>query len=257
MKGHAVSWDMQAQGEPPRELAFALDSLNVCFSTSDGLLSWWIRGYTRSPVSHALITFRDYTLDRVFVMEAGGHGFCVVPWSTWERANTLIARFRLSAPAQQQLTALRETANLLGAEYDTRGLFGFVPLLVHDVRARVRRRWRVRRQGTARPETGDEQLVAPRWRPVVRNLLDDPKRLFCSEAVARFLALAGYDDEVTRPSDWSPDNLFQFARDSGRFEQIDNDHNQPVTREKQARLPDHVWDAVEVAPPSPLRPTSG
>ena len=79
--------------------------INVCFSTTDGWLSLWIRKYTGAPVSHALITFRSKTLNRVVVMQASGHGYQIVPWSKWEKQNILVARYKFVTPSSEQLLA--------------------------------------------------------------------------------------------------------------------------------------------------------
>jgi len=56
-------------------------SINVCFSATRGLVSHLIRWLTRSRVSHAMITFRSATLDKVLVLEATGcrGARCVAP----------------------------------------------------------------------------------------------------------------------------------------------------------------------------------
>jgi hypothetical protein len=163
-----------------------LRSLNICFSTTDGLLSRWIRWYTGAPVSHAAITFRSLSLDKVMVMEASGSGFRLLPWRKWAPHNRLAARFRLDVPIGRLRAALQHIADRLGDGYDSRGLFGFVP------------RFR------------DKLVATDRGRRPRHNLLDDPSRVFCSEAVAEFLLHAGFD-ELTDPSAWSPADLYWFA----------------------------------------------
>lgn len=181
-------------GAPPRDAGFwnAL-SINVCFSTTDGLLSRIIRGFTRSQVSHALITFRDSTLQRVLVMEASGRGYVMVPWRRWRKRNELVCRFRISeahvsGPAQQR--ALAELSDALGDEFDTSGLVGFWFL---SARKRLR------------------------LRPF--NLFADSRKLFCSEAVARFLGsagVAGFDE----PDTWSPAALMAELRRRREFVEV-------------------------------------
>jgi len=170
---------------------------NICFSTTDALLSRWIRWYTGAPVSHALITFRSETLGKVMVREAGGHGFHMVPWSRWADGNRITARFRLRVPPDLQRHALYRMADHLGEAYDSRGLFGFVPRLADRLRGK-----------------GAKLIPRPRSNP-----LDDPRRLFCSEAVATFLLYAGFH-EVTEPCRWSPADLYRFADTDRRFERL-------------------------------------
>jgi len=228
-----------------------LASINVCFSTTNHLLSRTIRTFTCSPVSHAVITFRSRTLNRVMVMQASGHGYQIVPWSRWAQQNILVARFRLLVDEDDQLLALRAMARRLGDGYDRRGLLGFLPLLWFRLVDWIRSRWRVQRQGRG-PDTAS-------WRPRFHNWLDNPNRLFCSEAVAEFLSYAGFAEEFEHPSDWSPENLLEFARAEderagGRFEQISNDDNQEQTRLQQLRLPTRIWQRAKIAPPSETPP---
>jgi hypothetical protein len=155
-------------------------SINVCFSTTQGLFSRWIRFVTRSPVSHALLTFHSQTLDKVLVMEATGRGFNVIPWKKWRKNHVLVARFEIAVPASTELEALRKTAELLGSEYDTISLFGF---------------------------------FFRRWKKRGANPLDDPTKLICSEAVACFLGYAGFE-EFASAGEWTPADLFARAIES-------------------------------------------
>ncbi|MFW6067425.1 MAG: hypothetical protein ACOC97_03745 [Myxococcota bacterium] len=163
-------------------------SINICFSTTDALLSRWIRFVTRSQVSHALITFRDQTLGRVLVMEATGRGLNVVPWRRWRQKNTLVARFRPTLPLEDQVRALHRMGHLLGSEYDTISLWGF---------------------------------ACRRWQKRAKNPLDDPTKLICSEAVARMLKIMGVKS-FRRPGDWTPAEVYRFVRARPRlFEPVE------------------------------------
>jgi hypothetical protein len=149
---------------PAKDVDAAAATISVCFSTSHGLVSRLICWVTRSRVSHALLTFRSATLDKVLVMQATGLGFHLWPWDKWRRKNKLVARFALAVPPERQLVALRDLARNLGAEYDTWSLFAF-----------LRRRWGKR----------------------ARNPWNSPRKLICSEVVARFLSscdLRAFDD---------------------------------------------------------------
>lgn len=213
------------------------DQVQVCFSTTTGLFSWWIRWFTGSPVSHSLLSFRSETLGKVCVMESHGSGFRIVPWASWETRNTLIARFTLSCPSEAQLKALRALSNRLGDPYDVRALFGFVPGLWYRVKNAVVGRWRVRNQGSA------TRRHRSHWLPRFRNFLDNPKRLFCSEAIAEFLLFATSRAEFDRPQDWSPKNLFDYAAHTPEvFTLVDNDLNSARTKERQQGLPPHIWE---------------
>ncbi len=163
-------------------------SINVCFSTTSSLLSGWIRLVTRAPVSHALITYRCRTLARVMVMEATGRGFNVVPWRRWKQHNRLVARFAIDEPVATQVRALHGLAEDLGSEYDSLSLFGF---------------------------------ALRRWQKRSKNLLDDPRKLICSEAVAKFLKAVGVA-ECRDPGEWTPADLFEhLLSDPGRFPRVE------------------------------------
>jgi hypothetical protein len=161
-----------------------MSSVNVCFSTSNGLVSRVIRWFSRAEVSHALITFYDETLDKVFVMEAGGRGFLLTPWAKWRQNHTLTCRYSLCISTRHQEESIRKLAEFLGSQYDYISLLGF-----------VFRRW-VRR---------------------MRNPLDSPKRLVCSEAVAMFLRDAGLEP-FNEPATWTPGDLLAHARRDPLFE---------------------------------------
>jgi len=166
-------------------------SINVCFSTTDGFFSRLIRWFTHSKVSHSIITFRDDTLDRVFVMEANGRGFMLVPWSKWRTHNELVARYELSTVPESQLEALRELSNALGAEYDYVSILGFI--------------WR-------------------RFMGRMKNPLDNPTKLVCSEAVAKFLYLAGLKG-FDEPETWTPQDIMLRAQGGAPFTLVENGRN--------------------------------
>jgi hypothetical protein len=163
-----------------------MESINVCFSTCDGIVSRAIRWFTRSKVSHSFLTFRDETLGRVFVMEANGRGFMIVPWAKWRTHNTLVARYRLTTDMDAQLASLRKLSEFLGSQYDYVSILGFA----------IRRFW-----------------------SRVRNPFDSGKKLVCSEAVARFLYLTG-DTSLQYFSDygsWVPEDLLKEAESRNVF----------------------------------------
>jgi hypothetical protein len=233
------TWLEQVAREAEGRLEPGEASINVCFSTTGACLSRWIRGYTGSLVSHAIISFRDRTLNRVMVMQASGHGYEVIPWGRWEKANILIARFRLPAEIADppQVHALRAIARRIGDGYDARGLFGFVPVLWYRLKRWLPARLRVRQQGRA-----GGAMQEP-WRPRFHNWLDNPAKLFCSEAVAEFLGYCCPEwqrDYFQRPPDWSPENLLGFAR--SKLEPILDD--QKRTQRRQAQLAPRYWQRL-------------
>jgi hypothetical protein len=158
-------------------------SINICFSTANGFFSKVIRWFTRSRASHSLITFYDITLDRVFVMEANGRGFMLVPWSKWRKSNTMVARYSLSIGEAAQIESLRALSGSLGAEYDYVSLLGF---------------------------------IFRRFKKRMANPLNNPTKLICSEAVANFLAGAGLVG-FGSPGTWVPEDLMDEARSREEF----------------------------------------
>jgi len=155
-----------------------MQSVNVCFSTSNGFFSKVIRWFTRSKASHALITFRDETLGNVFVMEANGRGFMLTPWGKWRESHTLVSRYSLALPPNAQKTSLQDLGNFLGTQYDYISLLGFA----------LRRFF--------------GRMVNP---------FNDPRKLICSEAVARFLAGAGLH-KYREYGTWTPEDLLHEAK---------------------------------------------
>lgn len=155
-------------------------SINIAFSTTNSWLSRAIRWVTRSKASHSIITFRDETLDKIFVMEANGRGFMLVPWSKWSKSNTLIARYSIDIEPALQIESLRSLAGMLGAEYDYMSLIA---------------------------------LVLRRFTSRMQNPLDSSKKLICSEAVAKFLYGTLHDDMKVFKGygTWTPEDLLEEA----------------------------------------------
>jgi hypothetical protein len=164
-----------------------MQGINVCFSTTNGWFSRAIRWFSRAPVSHAFITFRDETLEKTFVLEANGRGFMLTPWRRWLDHHQLYSRYRIAAPPGPQMESLRNLSEFLGSQYDYFSLFGF---LFRRLFGRM------------------------------RNPFDDSKKLVCSEAVARFLddighkGLRGFGQHGT----WTPGDLLKEAEKRPVFE---------------------------------------
>jgi len=162
--------------------------INIAFSTTNSWLSMAIRWFTKSEASHSLITFRDDTLGKVFVMEANGRGFMLVPWSKWRTHNTMVARYRVDIDSESQLESLRSLAGMLGSEYDYKSILAFT------VRRFVSR---------------------------MKNPLDDSAKLICSEAVAKFLYGTLHEDMkvFSDYGTWTPGDLLKEAREHDVFVQ--------------------------------------
>jgi hypothetical protein len=109
-------------------------------------------------------------------------------WRKWRRHNRLVAAYELAVPAETQLAALRRLAGDLGAEYDTVSILHF-----------LRRRWAKRK----------------------RNPLSSPRKLICSEAVAKFLKLCGLPG-FADPASFTPADLDQaMAAAPGTFRLVE------------------------------------
>jgi hypothetical protein len=105
------------------------------------------------------------------VLEASGNGYRTVSWRRWDKANKLIALYRMNLPAENVRAGLQLLADHLGAAFDRLSLLGFL----------LRRVLRLRRV----PFNSREKLV-------------------CSEALALFLEKCGVpivDVGVMSPQD--------------------------------------------------------
>jgi type III secretory pathway component EscS len=99
--------------------------VHVGFSTTGGWLSRMVRRFTRSRVSHCIVVYRSDIFAQEMVLEASGNGFRMISWRRWDRANKLVALYRLNFPQDDLRTALQRLADRLGDSYDTISLFGF------------------------------------------------------------------------------------------------------------------------------------
>ncbi len=157
--------------------AIEASGINICFSTSDGIISWILRKIMRVPASHSVITFRSQILGKVLVLEAQGRGFVAVPWKRWVRKNTLLARYSLRLPAADIRHGLSVLSDRLGDPYDTWSLLGYLL------------------RGIAKG----------------RNPFDSKAKLVCSEAVALFLNAAGVE-KVGHIGSITPKDLWSRAQ---------------------------------------------
>lgn len=130
----------------------------VGFSTSRTYnpISAIIRAVTKSPASHCYFVYYDSTLECELVMEAHWT-FQLVPYDRWLKENKPVAEYRTEH--QSFTRALRSTKEYLGTAYDVTGLLGMAWVLA----------------------------IAHWFKKKVRNPLQNPKALFCSEAVTKAL----------------------------------------------------------------------
>jgi hypothetical protein len=157
-------------------------NITVGFSTTNKLVSRFIRWVTRSPVSHAFIIFDTPSFGRV-VMQAEAWAYEVRPWPLWQQENILVAEFETIGPDLSP-SIMSLAPQYLGLKYDWRGAF-------------LAGLWR----------------WFGRW---LRGKFNSPHRLMCSEALLRILQHAGYgsvahfDAEVTSPRRLL-DRVFEMA----------------------------------------------
>lgn len=100
--------------------------VHVGFSTTGGLLSRIIRFLTGSRISHCIVVHRSDVFAQEMVLEASGHGFRLLSWRRWDKANRLIALYRLELPDDRVRPGLQLLADRLGDAFDRLSLIGFL-----------------------------------------------------------------------------------------------------------------------------------
>lgn len=145
----------------------------VGFSTTNKFMSRLIRWVTRGKSSHAWLRYYDETLQMHMVMQAELEGYETIPWKRWLTKNKLIAAYE---PTEVNLIGgLRYIAQYLGADYDLKSAL-WVGL----------KRW---------------------FGKKMRRVFHSPRKLMCSEAVARALQQADVqcvkdvDPELVSPAE--------------------------------------------------------
>jgi hypothetical protein len=178
---------VSAELAPPVALAPVEFQIHIGFSTTTGLLSRLIRWFTNAPISHCFIVYKCDVFGGEMVLEATGAGFRVLTWRTFDRANKLVAVYRLRLPIEELRGGLTHLAPRLGDAYDTLGLFGYLLRSVFSLR---------------------------------RVPFKSRRKLVCSEAVALYLHHVGI--EVGRTRVVTPRDLFDLAqRRSDVFELLE------------------------------------
>lgn len=151
--------------------------VHIGFSTTSGPLSRLIRWATGTKVSHCFIVYRCGVFGTDMVLEASGAGFRVMAWSKFDRANKLIAVYRLHRPDDDLRGGMVRLGPRLGDAYDTLSLFGYLLRSVFSLR---------------------------------RVPFNSRRKLVCSEAVALYLMSVGVN--VGRASMVTPRDLFELAQ---------------------------------------------
>jgi len=154
-------------------------SVKVGFSTSRKLLSRLIRLVTKSKASHTWLLVTDSFLGVDMVLQATMGGFQMVSFDAFQKKHKIITIVDLAHPMDM---GVKEAAQWLGFRYDYLGLLG--ELFVEFGR------WFKRK---------------------LKNPLNDPKAMFCSEAVVRVLQASSYPgSETLDASATSPQDLLDF-----------------------------------------------
>lgn len=169
-----------------------MTNITVGFSTTDKLISRFIRFITRAKVSHAWVSFYDSCLDTRLIMQAEAWGYEVRPVARWEKENTLVSEFLVLSDNSLD-GDLRWVAGYLGVKYD------WVSAVL---------------SGLGRVGNWVKKLFKG-------GVFGNPRRFMCSEATIRFLQHAkiacvqGLDPETTTPA-----QLLALVSKSGEFKRL-------------------------------------
>lgn len=165
------------------------------------LISWLIRKATNFPASHAsLHVVGTGTLQgRTLVLEATGHGVGVIPGGWWHAKNKVVCAYTLIELQGAGSAAYCRMWDESNVPYDFMGVGRFGVLLLL--------RWFFGLN--------------------IRHAPDTPKRLFCSELVARWLMhlsqIAKIDNQAPvqiSPEMMSPGDLVPVIKGMGCFESV-------------------------------------
>jgi hypothetical protein len=132
--------------------------VHIGFSTTGGPISRIIRWVTATRASHCFIRYRCGTFGDEMVLEATGAGFRVMSWRRFDRANKLVAIYRLKLDRECMRGGFMKLAHRLGDAYDTLSLVGY---------------------------------LLRSWFSLRRVPFNSRKKLVCSEAVALYLQHCG------------------------------------------------------------------
>lgn len=149
----------------------------VGFSTTNAILSRFIRWVTKSEVSHTFLVFDLY--GRAWVLEAGFFGVTMLPVDKFQKDNIIKTMAAIPEIGDEHIAKAMDD---LGDRYDFGGLLGSAVVIVG--------RWFKRK-----------------W----KNPWQDSKAMFCSEFVVTILQEAHFPDaELLEPSETTPQDLQDF-----------------------------------------------
>ena len=152
------------------------NNVTIGFSTTNKLISSFIREITKSPCSHAWIAFDSIDLETRVVVQAEWYGYEIIPLWRWRRNNILVAEFE---PITIDLNpSLPRLAQYLGAKYDYEAaiLSGLFPYFTEYMKR------------------------------YLKSNFKDPSKLMCAESVIRLLqprcdCVKDLDPELTTPKE--------------------------------------------------------
>ncbi len=151
--------------------------IRVGFSTNRTILSWAIRKFTKSKVSHCFFIVNLWGTE--CVLEAAGLGVVALPLSEFLKNNQIVTIYGLGL---QDNHTMQQAISLLGKPYDFLGLLGFLWVLIGR---RLGRSW--------------------------KNPVHSENQLFCSEAIVRVLQKSNYKGaSLLDPEQTSPQDLLVF-----------------------------------------------
>lgn len=160
----------------------------IGFSTPNWFnpVSWVVRKFTGSSVSHTWTMYFDDDLGIYVVLEAHELGFRIVPFERFEKYNKIVTLIDPVWPfhdlQNQNKDGLFFLAKLLGSMYDFPGLFGSAFVVLG--------KW-----------------LRLKW----HNPFKGPRLMFCSEANTRALQVIKYPGaDSLIPDDTSPQDLMEF-----------------------------------------------
>jgi hypothetical protein len=148
-------------------------------------VSWLVRNFTKSEVSHSFFVYWDDDFECDMVIEAHELGFRLITWKRFVKKNRIVA---LVEPAHSLDKGFARLGEWVGSAYDFGGLIG---QSVVQFGRFLQRKW--------------------------RNPFRSSRSMFCSESIARCMQWAGHPDaQKFPPKETTPQDLLKFYREPGR-----------------------------------------
>jgi len=154
------------------------DGILIGFSTPNSWhpISWLVRTFMGSKMSHTFLVYYDDDLERQMVMEAHESGFRLIPWEKFLNKNKIVM---LVDPMWDMSDAIKFLANYINTAYDFAGLFGSIFVVLGS--------W-----------------FKKKW----KNPVQSARSMFCSEANVRAMQYVNHPDTIFLiPDDTTPKML--------------------------------------------------